>query len=171
MTTDPRAELDRARDAFLGALERVPLEAGAYLKPGDDHSLGGIVIHVNGALIRYSRVLDAITSGAGASPVDATGIDAGMKAANERSREGIDSEAMGREIAAVTDLHARVAGTLAGLNDEQMSAKTPVVFSGRDEPYMVSPSDIAGWLTEHYDEHVPHVGELLSAWRAQASAN
>jgi hypothetical protein len=163
------AALDGARDRFLDALATVPDDALGFLKPGDDYSLGGLLLHVNGALRRYAEVLTA-TRTAGGETVDATAIDAGMHEANARSREGLDGEARRREEATLRELHARVVDTMAGIAPEDWETKTPVVYGGSPEPYPTGPGDIAGWLTDHYEEHVPQVAELLEAWRSAAPA-
>jgi hypothetical protein len=44
--------------------------------------------------------------------------------------------------------------------------KAPVRYEAGAEPYPTSAADVAGWLTGHYQEHVPHIQQLLEDWRA-----
>ena len=59
------ADLDAARDEFVGAYEDVPDPALAWLKPGDDYALGGIVIHVQNSADEYTATVDWETAPAG----------------------------------------------------------------------------------------------------------
>ena len=64
MTTPDRDtalnEFESARAAFVDAYAGVPDEALAFLKPGEDYALGGLVTHVIAVLEHYRFVLSAI---------------------------------------------------------------------------------------------------------------
>jgi len=39
------------------------------------------------------------------------------------------------------------------------------VYGAGEEPYDTSPQDLAGWLSDHYREHVTQTAELIEDWR------
>ena len=127
------AALDAARDRFLEAYEPVPEAALAHLKPGDDYSLGGLVVHVNAALRRYADVLDEIWNAGGAT-VDAGEIDARLIAANLRAGEGLDGAGRQRELETLRALHQRVTAGLREIPDSGWDTKTPVLYHGGGSP-------------------------------------
>src|SRR5258708_39861376 len=53
-------EFEAARAAFLDAYAGVPDEALAFLKPGEDYALGGLVTHVVAIIEHYQLVLSAV---------------------------------------------------------------------------------------------------------------
>ena len=160
--------LDDSRRQFVDAMDAVPAAALRFLRPGDEYSLGGLVIHVNGVLRRYGAVLDAILEDAG-TEFNAATVDAAMEVENARSREGVEPADRAELMETLAALHEHVTASLAGLDDETIDRKTPVRYGGGD-PYPTSAADIAGWLTGHYAEHIPHVSELVDAWRSASSA-
>ena len=160
--------LEDSRRQFVDAMDAVPAGALGFLRPGDDYSLGGLVIHVNGVLRRYGAVLDAILDDA-STEFNAATVDAAMEVENERSREGVDPADRAELMTTLTELHGHVMARLEGLDDEALDRKTPVRYGGED-PYPTSAADIAGWLTGHYAEHIPHVSELVGAWRSASGA-
>lgn len=169
--THPNPALDGFEDArqqFVEAIDNAPTEALAYLSPGDDYALGGLVTHVNGVLRRYGRVLDAILADP-ATELNAKSIDEGMMRDNARSREGLTAAERVDAMATLAALHAHVALALSTISADDWNRKTPVRFGG-DEPYLTSAADITEWLRGHYLEHVPHVEELLQLWSAAGRA-
>jgi hypothetical protein len=54
----------------------------------------------------------------------------------------------------------------AAVPDEDFERKAPVRYEPGAEPYTTSAADVAGWLTGHYQEHVPQIRQLLDDWRA-----
>src|SRR3984893_15461925 len=56
-------KFDEARHAFETVLEQAPEPALAYLKPGDDYALGGLVLHVNVVLEHYIAGLQGVMTG------------------------------------------------------------------------------------------------------------
>jgi len=165
--SDPSAltALHDARARFAAAIDGAPPESLTYLPEGADYALGGLVTHVSGVLQRYGTVLSAIVATPG-SEFDAGAADAEMAARNERARDGLRPEQRQAAMEEMGELHERVAGTLRALTGAELERKTAVRYGGGGEPYPTSPSDIAGWLADHYLEHVPHVAEMLEGWRA-----
>ena len=164
---NPKPALDGFEDAraqFVEAIDGAPTEALAFLSPGDDYALGGLVTHVNGILRRYGRVLDAILADP-AGELNAKSIDEVMAKANARSKEGLSAEERVEAMATLAQLHGHVVGALSSIDAQDWNRKTPVRFGG-GEPYPTSAADIIEWLRGHYLEHIPHVGELLQLWSA-----
>jgi Protein of unknown function (DUF664) len=156
--------LEAARKQFVAAIDGAPTEALAYLSPGDDYALGGLVTHVNAVLRRYGRVLDAIVADP-AAELNARSIDEEMGRDNARSKEGLTAGDRVGAMATLAALHDHVVAALSAINARDWNRKTPVRYGG-GEPYMTSAGDITEWLWGHYLEHVPHVEELLQHWRA-----
>jgi DinB family protein len=162
-------DFDRARAEWEAAFARVPDEALRFLKPGDDYSLGGLMAHVNWVLIHYGRVLDAIVAGGFASigPQDPPGEE---EAAREASRRGLETSERGQSLERMAALHAEVRMALAALAASEWDRKCPVVYAAGEEAYDTSPQDLAGWLGDHYREHVTQTAELIEDWRAAKAA-
>jgi len=163
------ADLDRARAEWEAAFARVPDEALRFLKPGDDYSLGGLMVHVNWVLARYGRVLDAIlASGFEAiGPQDPPGEEA---VAMEAARRGPTASEREQLIAEMADLHEKARDAMSSLQAADWGRKCPVVYAAGEEPYDTSPQDLAGWLSDHYREHVTQTAELIEEWRAARAA-
>jgi hypothetical protein len=164
----PAAELanfENARTQFVDAMNTAPNEALAYLRPGDDYALGGLVTHVNAVLRRYGRVLSGILANPTAE-LDARPIDQDMGSENARALDGLTEPGRPAAMAALAELHQQVAAALATVGEDAWDRKTPVIYRGSAQPYLTSAADIKKWLADHYLEHVPHVAELLAAWRA-----
>ena len=163
-TADQAAELqafDDARDAYLGAMTQVPESALAYLKPGDDYSLGGLSVHVNFVFEHYLGVLRALADGdfAECHPEDPPGLE---ERALARARSALGAAEVAAELAATRRLHDEVAAMLHRLGPE-WTRQAAVWYPGATEPYPTGGADVLGWLAGHYREHVPHIAELRAA--------
>ena len=155
------ADFARARDAYLAAMRAVPPDALPYLKPGDDYSLGGLTVHVNYVLEHYQTVLKALTEGGYTEcrPEDPEGLH---ERANARAKSSLVSDEVAEELAATLRHHAAVVALLEGAAGD-FERKAPVWYPGSAEAYPTSAADVLGWLSGHYDEHVPHIEALASA--------
>jgi tetratricopeptide (TPR) repeat protein len=158
------SRFDEAREAFTAALDRAPDESLAYLKPGDDYALGGLVFHVDATLEHYEGVLDAIaeTGFGSCEPRDRPGL---FEEANRRARAGMGAAERAEAMAASQRLHQRARARLASFGEADWERKAPVLYGPGTDPYPTSPADVAGWLTDHYLEHAPQVEQLLAEWR------
>lgn len=154
---------DSARDAYLESMARVPADGFAYLKPGDDYSVGGLAVHVNFVLEHYTNVLSALVAAGFAEcrPEDAAGLE---ERALARAREALQVEEVHRELARTRELHQGVAGMVERLAAD-LNRSAPVWFPGATEAYPTSVTDVLGWLSGHYLEHVPHIEALVGDWR------
>src|ERR687883_687934 len=92
------------RDAYLKAMAGVPAGGFAYLKPGDDYSVGGIAVHVNFVLEHYQNVLSALLASGFAEcrPEDPPGLS---ERAMARSREALPADEVKAELARMAQLH------------------------------------------------------------------
>ena len=156
------AVFDGARDAYTAAIQETPAEALAYLRPGDDYSLGGLTVHVNYVLEHYLGVLRAMQAAdfAECRPEDPPGLE---ETALRRARAGLTKAEVDSELELTSRLHGEVADLVTGM--DPITRTAPVWYPGGKEVYPTSGADILGWLTGHYREHIPHVGSLTEAWR------
>jgi hypothetical protein len=56
----------------------------------------------------------------------------------------------------------------AGPDRRGRGRSAPVCYGDAGEALPTTAADIAGWVADHYREHIPHVHELLRAWQASA---
>jgi hypothetical protein len=159
-------DFDAGRDAFQGALERAPEGALAYLKPGDDYALGGLVYHVNFVLENYLNVLRAVL-GADSGDVRLPEPRAAHEEANRRARIGLQPGELSPLLERMNELHSQVRSEAGAVSDADWGRQV-TVHLGDTEPYPASPADVMGWLIGHYDEHIPQIEQLLNEWQAGA---
>ena len=67
-------------------------------------------------------------------------------------------------------LHESVKSAALELRAGTWEEKIPIFYGDAVDAYPTSPDDVIGWLRDHYQEHVPHTGELLAEWRASRVA-
>ena len=156
-------ELESARAAFVGAYAEVPDEALAFLKPGEDYALGGLVTHVIAVLEHYRFVLSAIVdAGFGeVRPEDPPGF---WEQQGLRAHAGLQPDERAAAFGELDRQHGRFVATVASLPPEDWDRKAAVWFPNAAEALPTSPGDIWGWLNDHYLEHVPQVGNLHEEW-------
>lgn len=163
------AELEAARSEWASSFERVPDGALAYLKPGDDYSLGGLQTHVNWVLLHYRRVLDGIVAGAFGElePQDARGES---EAAVRRAREPLTAAERRQSLSEMDRLHQAVLASARKVPQGDWLRKAPVVYAEGQDPYPTSPDDLIGWLRDHYREHVHQCADLVAESQASAAS-
>lgn len=156
------AAFDQGRASFTDELAAAPGDALGYLKPGDDYALGGLVFHVNSVLEHYLGVLDALAAG------DAVASDRPrlFEQAGAKARAGCTAAERGAALAETRRLHDAVRARIDSLPVGDFERQAQVTQAAGAETYLASAADVLGWLTGHYEEHVPHVQELLAEWRA-----
>lgn len=166
MTTreEALASFDDARQLFVGAYADVPDEALAFLVPGEDYALGGLVVHANAVLDHYQFVLEAVTGG-GFGTVRAVDPPGFWDQAGEAAKAGLTPAGRAGAFAGLDARHTRFLDAARVLPEEDWVRKAEVFYGDAQEPYPTSPEDILGWLIAHYLEHVPQVSELHRAWR------
>jgi hypothetical protein len=156
---------DQARTRFVDQLRLAPEASLRYLKAGDDYALGGLVYHVNAVLEHYLGVLSTVVA-AGSEETSAQDRPGLFEEANARARAGVTPAELRTRLAETARLHDEVRTLLAGVAREDFERKRPVRYEAGADPYPTSPAHVAGWLTGHYEEHVPHVQQLLDSWQA-----
>src|SRR3989449_8784118 len=127
------ADFDAARAEWEAAFARVPDDALRFLKPGDDYSLGGLMVHVNWVLTHYGRMLDAIVAGGFASvgPQDPPGEEAEGR---EAARRGLEVSERRQALERMAALHAEGRTALAALAASEWDRQCPVVYGAGEEP-------------------------------------
>jgi hypothetical protein len=171
MGTEPKSQaavrdFDAGRQAFQQALERAPEAALAYLKPGDDYALGGLVFHVNFVLQNYLNVLEGVL-GSGSGEVRLADTGAAYEEAHTKARAGLQPGELRPVLERMNALHSRVKA-VAGSVPDAVWERQATVHVGDTQPYAASPADVMGWLIGHYDEHIPQAGQLLEEWEARS---
>jgi len=150
------ADFDHARDDFEDAFEKVPDEALGYMPEGDDYSIGYLLTHITDVLTKYAGTVDKIQE-AGYGEVHLSedgepGVPADQTIVRAASLEQMEAA------------HDTLAGKLREMAYKDFHRQAPVYYPGSTEPYPTGASDIIGWVTEHYREHIAHVAELLEGW-------
>jgi hypothetical protein len=160
-------KFDDARHAFEAVLEQAPEPALAYLKPGDDYALGGLVFHVNVVLEHYIDVLEGVMTGP--DEVVLADDSARFDAAHARAREGLQAGQLRPALERMAHLHSQLrtmAQSVAASDWERRSS----VQIGTGSPYEASAADVLGWVTDHYQEHVPQAEELERDWESRSGS-
>lgn len=168
------ANFDHARDDFENALGLAPVEALDYKPEGDDYSIADLVPHCTHAIQRYNRLLDAIEEAEYQEVREAAGDEHDELLQRHRAAR-LDAGSRGTAGKSALDeldaAHDRLATRLRELAQEEYARAAPVYYPGSDEPYPTRAMDIVGWLTDHYQEHVPHVTQMLEAWKKTKGDN
>ena len=168
MTVKQRAiaDLRASRAAIDDAFAAMPDKALAWLKPGDDYALGGIVIHLIQSLDGYIATLDALHRAAyrdtEGPAEDETVVAAGLA----HARRGLapnERRPMFAEMAAKQDALAERASRAS---DDEFARLVGVSYPGDDVPYPTSVALVLQWMTEHFNEHVPHARQLFAEWQS-----
>lgn len=169
MTGDLLLErFDAAGTVYRTSLAEAPAEALGQRRPGDDHTLGGLVHHVNAVLRHYLGTAEAMAARAPDSAAAAPDSSRLFEEANARAALAPDPAERDAALAETAELHAAVRRLLAGLEAEDWARATPVRF-GPGDPHPTRPADVLGWLTDHYAEHSAQVASLLADRRTLAA--
>ncbi len=166
MKTEALARLDAAHSSIQETFASMPDAALAWLKPGDDYAIGGIVIHLIQSLDGYIRTLEALRA-AGFNDTEGPGEDeAVVEAQLAHARRGLDPNERTATFAEMREKQARVAVLAATASEAQFDALVGVRYPGDEAPYPTSAALVVQWMTEHYAEHVPHAKQLFAEWKS-----
>jgi hypothetical protein len=156
-------EFEAARSAFVGAYVGIPDEALAFLKPGEDYALGGLVTHVVAVLEHYRLVLSAVLDAAFGEvrPEDPPGF---WEQQGRRARAGLQPDERAAAFGELDRQHEGFVATVASLPREDWDRKAAVWFPSSAEALPTGPQDVWGWLHDHYLEHVRQVEALHQEW-------
>jgi hypothetical protein len=160
------AAFEDARDLFVSAYDGVPDEALAYLKPGDDYALGGLVVHAITVVEHYQLVLDTLLA-AGFRPSRAEDPPGFWEAAAAAAREGLQPADRARAFSDLRRRHVAFVEKASAVPESDWERQADVFYGEAAEAYPTSPADVCGWLIAHYLEHIPQVQELLEDWQTQ----
>jgi hypothetical protein len=159
------ADFEAARAEWESALAKVPDEALAFLKPGDDYALGGLQVHVNWVLVHYGRVLDAMIAG-GFAPIGPKDAAGEPEAVNKKAKAGLTAAGRREALTEMANLHQSVVRGVQSIAADDWARKAAVVYGEGQDPYPTSAEDVIGWLRDHYREHVGQSADLVASWRA-----
>jgi hypothetical protein len=160
------AAFEDARDVFVSAYDAVPDEALAYLKPGDDYALGGLIVHAQAVIEHYLLVLDALLD-ADFEPTRADDPPGFWEGAAAAAKEGLRPADRAQAFSDLAERHTTFVEKAGTLPETDWERKADVVYGDAGEPYPTSPADLCGWLVAHYLEHIPQIEELLEEWRQE----
>ena len=157
---------ERARDDFEAALRSAPDAALRFKAPGEDYTLGGLVVHVSDVLRRYALVVDALRASdfeAFVAPEHTTPMED-----DAQIRNGFDGAARASVINDMRSAHNALVDAIGNTPEADFRRQAPVRYGASSEPYPNAYADVVGWVADHYREHTQHVGDLVAAW-AQAT--
>ena len=162
------ADFDHAREDFEAAFGQVPDEALHWKPEGDDYSIGDLLPHVTSVLKGYLALIEMMKL-ADFQEVRKAASDE-QAVLFERYRPSwpdplkrVDSRRAALE--QMEAAHDELAAKLRDMAYKEYSRQAPVYYPGSEEAYPTRAADIIGWVTEHYREHVQHVGGLLEGWK------
>lgn len=165
MKAEALAKLDDARDAIIRTYAAMPDEALAWLKPGDDYAIGGILIHLIQALDGYVGTLMALRA-AGYRDTEGPGEEEAMVEAQlVHARRGLTPAERDATLGAMRAKHDRLGALARGASEAEFAALVGITYPGDKVPYPTSVALVVRWMTEHYAEHVPHAEQLFTAWK------
>ena len=165
MKNDAIGGLDTAHRAIEETFAAMPDAALAWLKPGDDYAIGGIVIHLIQSLDGYIATLEALRA-AGFADTDGPGEDEAIVDAQlMHARRGLTPGERAPAFADMRAKQARLAALAATADESQFASLVGVRYPGDEAPYPTSVALVVQWMTEHYAEHVPHAKGLFAEWQ------
>jgi hypothetical protein len=173
--SDPReAERERdlhelfvARGEFAEAFTDVPDAALQYKGASDQYALSGVVVHLIATIDHYRRVIEGMID-TGFKPFALQPQDPGVEAAHtKRAQTGFAAGERDEAFALLESAHDDLAKAVLTVQPQDYPARVPVTYKGGESAHPTSPSDVVGWLTGHYREHIPDVRKM--AGRAPAS--
>jgi hypothetical protein len=163
--TDAIGRFDAAHRSIEETFAAMPDAALAWLKPGDDYAIGGIVIHLIQSLDGYIGTLEALRA-AGFADTDGPGEDEAIVDAQlVHARRGLAPDERVATFADMRQKQSRLAALAATADEAQFAALVGVRYPGDEAPYPTSVALVVQWMTEHYAEHVPHANQLFAEWQ------
>src|SRR6266540_2274897 len=160
------AEFGRKREEYERSYDSVPDEALSYVPQGEDYTLGGLAVHVTDTLYHYRNVLD-VMKGAGDQQVRAIDPeDDAKRKRDELVHNGFSGSEKQRVFQEMRAAHDDVERRVQALPEPDYGRKIGVLYGAdAQEPYPTDGGDVLGWLTDHYQEHIDQVAELMGKWR------
>jgi hypothetical protein len=162
------AEFGRKMEEYERSYDSVPDEALSYVPQGEDYTLGGLAVHVTDTLYHYRNVLD-VMKGAGDKQVRAVDPeDDAKRQRDELVHRGFSGAEKPRVFQEMRAAHQDVERRVRALPEADYGRKIAVLYGpDTQDPYPTNGGDVLGWLTDHYQEHIDQVAELMGKWRAE----
>jgi hypothetical protein len=158
--------LQDSQVALEDAFRPMPDAALAWLKPGDDYALGGIVIHLIGSLDGYLATLDALHRAGYRDAEGPAEDEAVVEASLSHARRGLTSAERESVFTQMRAKRALLATKAARASDDEFPRLVGIHYPGDEAPYPTSVALVVQWMTEHFTEHVPHAQQLYTEWRS-----
>ena len=159
------AALRRARNGIDEAFAPMPDAALAWLKPGDDYAIGGIIIHLIQSLDGYIATLEALHA-AGYRDTEGPAEDESVvEAGLAHARRGLAPSERRATFDELATKEAALGRLASRASDDEFSRLVGVSYPGDEVPYPTSVALVLQWMTEHFDEHVPHARQLFADWQ------
>jgi hypothetical protein len=161
---------EQAREGFEAAYRPIPGDALRFVPPGEDYTLGGLVVHVTDTIEHYGRVLGEMDR-AGFEQVRVVDPEDEAK----RRRDTLVASGFGEAERAgvfgeLRAAHDVVADMVRRLPAEHYLRQAPVLYGAEtNDPYATRPADVMGWLIDHYQEHIAQAADLHANWKAGQS--
>ena len=165
MKTDALGRLDAAHGSIEETFAAMPDAALAWLKPGDDYAIGGIVIHLIQSLDGYISTLESLRASGYTDTDGPRENEAVVDAQLVHARRGLSPDERAATFVKMRSKHARLAALAATAGDAQFASLVAVRYPGDEAPYPTSVALVVQWMTEHYAEHVPHADQLFAEWK------
>jgi hypothetical protein len=163
--TDAIRRLDAAHRSIEETFAMMPDAALAWLKPGDDYAIGGIVIHLIQSLDGYISTLESLRA-SGYVDTDGPGEDGAVVDAQlAHARRGLTPDERAATFAEMRAKQSCLAALAATADEAQFASLVAVRYPGDEAPYPTSVALVVQWMTEHYAEHVPHADQLFAEWK------
>ena len=152
-----------ARSEFAGAFTAVPDGALQYKGASDQYALSGIVVHLTATVDHYRRVVEGMID----REFKAFALqpqDPGVEAAHAKlAKAGFAAGERDEAFALLESAHDDFAEAVLTVQPQDYPAKVPVMYQTGDGAHPTSPSDVVGWLTDHYREHTRDVQKMAAA--------
>lgn len=160
------ANFDHARDDFTRAFAQVPDKALNFKPTGDDYSIGDLVPHVIGSINMYTVILNKMSGLGWGLTHPFEGESQQLMQDNAARVQALYAAGEGRDavIDELEQAHDALASRLRELAYEEYGRKAPVHYPPADEPFPTSAADILGWLTDHYNEHIAQIWQMIEGW-------
>jgi len=147
------AEFTARLEAYERSYDSVPDEALTY---------------VTDTLLHYRNVLD-VMKGAGDQTVrNVDPEDDAKRQRDELVHNGFAGSEKPRVFEAMRAAHRDVEQRVRALPEAEYGRKIAVLYGAdAQEAYPTNGGDVLGWLTDHYQEHIDQVAELMGKWQAE----
>jgi hypothetical protein len=158
---------EQARNGFEAAYRPIPDDALRFVPPGEDYTLGGLIVHVTDTIEHYGRVLGEMER-AGFEQVRVVDPeDEAKRRRDAQVRDGFAGAERSGVFAELRAAHDVVADMVQRLPAEHYLRQAPVLYGPEtNDPYATRAADVMGWLIDHYQEHIAQATDLYANWKA-----